>query len=243
MGFILGAIKIIFVLGFLVFIHEGGHFLVARACKVKVKEFSIGFGPIIFSKKGEFTKYSLRLIPFGGFVDMVGEAERKDEEGSFSNASVWKRILIVAAGAIVNIVFALILFFILMLIIKYNFGEALNQTGEFLISVFESLIELFKGNVSINDMAGPIGISEIIVKTDTIYNFIYLISLISISLGVTNLLPIPALDGGRIILLLIEAIRKKPLKEEIETNIQMIGFLLIITLAVIISFNDIIRIF
>ena len=72
MSFILGALKIIFVLGFLVFIHEGGHFLVARACKVNVKEFSIGFGPTIFSKKGKFTKYSIRLIPFGGFVDMVG---------------------------------------------------------------------------------------------------------------------------------------------------------------------------
>ena len=243
MGFILGTIKIIFVLGFLVFIHEGGHFLVARACEVKVKEFAIGFGPIIFSRKGEFTKYSVRLIPFGGFVDMVGENERKDEEGSFSNALVWKRILIVAAGAIVNIVFALIVFFLLILITKNNFSEALNQTGRFFISVIESLIELFKGNVSLNEMAGPIGISEIIVKTDTVYNFIYLISLISISLGVTNLLPIPALDGGRIFLLIIEAIRKKPLKEDFENKIQMIGFLLIITLAIIISFNDIIRIF
>ena len=243
MSFILGALKIVFVLGFLVFIHEGGHFLVARACKVNVKEFSIGFGPTIFSKKGNFTKYSIRLIPFGGFVDMVGEAERKDEEGSFSKASVWNRILIVAAGAIVNIIFALILFFILALITKNNFSEALNKTGRFFVSVIESLVELFRGNVSLNQMAGPIGISEIIVKTDTIYNFIYLISLISISLGVTNLLPIPALDGGRILILILEAIRRKPLKEEIETKIQMMGFLLIITLAIIISFNDIIRIF
>ena len=71
MSFIVGTIKIIIVLGFLVFIHEGGHFLVARACKIKVKEFAIGFGPKIYSKKTANTEYSLRLIPFGGFVDLL----------------------------------------------------------------------------------------------------------------------------------------------------------------------------
>lgn len=64
MSFLLGAIKIIFLLGFLIIIHEGGHFLVAKACKVKVREFSIGFGPKLFSKQGKETKYTLRLIPF-----------------------------------------------------------------------------------------------------------------------------------------------------------------------------------
>lgn len=67
----ISALKVIFLLGFLVFIHEGGHFLVAKLCKVKVKEFSLGFGPKIFSKQGPETKYSLRAIPLGGFVDML----------------------------------------------------------------------------------------------------------------------------------------------------------------------------
>ena len=61
--FIISALKIIFLLGFLIFIHEGGHFLVAKACKVKVNEFAIGFGPTIWSKYGKETKYALRLIP------------------------------------------------------------------------------------------------------------------------------------------------------------------------------------
>ena len=74
-SFILSAIKIIFLLGFLIFIHELGHFTVAKLCKVKVNEFAIGFGPAIWKKQGKQTKYALRLIPLGGFVSMEGEEE------------------------------------------------------------------------------------------------------------------------------------------------------------------------
>ena len=114
MSFFINAIKIIFLLGFLVLIHESGHFFIAKKCKVKVKEFSIGFGPKLFSKKGKETIYSVRAVPLGGYVDMLGEAERRDEEGSFSNASILKRIFIVAAGGIVNIVFGILVYFILV---------------------------------------------------------------------------------------------------------------------------------
>lgn len=102
---------------------------------------------------------------------------------------------------------------------------------------------MFIGNISVKQLSGPIGISEYIVKTDTVYNFVYMISLISLSLGITNLLPIPALDGGRIFLLIIEAIRRKPLEEELEMKIQTVGFLLIIGLSIYVSLNDILRIF
>ena len=93
----INTIKIIFLLGFLVFIHEGGHFLVAKLCKVKVNEFAIGFGPTIWKKQGKVTKYAIRLIPLGGFVSMEGEEERSENEGSFSKASIPKRIAIVVA--------------------------------------------------------------------------------------------------------------------------------------------------
>ena len=106
LSFIVSALKIIILLGFLIFIHEGGHFLVAKLCKVKVNEFAIGFGPTIWRKQGKETKYALRLIPLGGFVSMEGEEERSDEEGSFSKASIPKRLAIVLAGPIVNIIFA-----------------------------------------------------------------------------------------------------------------------------------------
>lgn len=121
----------------------------------------------------------------------------------------------------------------------YAFWETVN----FVESMFDSIIMLFTGNVKLEQMTGPIGISEIVVKSSGIYNFVYLLCLISLSLGVTNLLPIPALDGGRIVLLIIEGIRGKALKEEIELGIQSVGFLLLILLSLYVSYKDILRIF
>lgn len=129
-GFLITALKIIFVLGFLILIHEGGHFLVARLCKVTVNEFSIGFGPVILKKQGKQTKYTLRLIPLGGFVNLEGEEERSEKEGSFSKASILKRIAIVAAGGLVNIVFALIVYFVLMASIGNNTSLVVDSTME-----------------------------------------------------------------------------------------------------------------
>lgn len=335
MTFLINTFKVVFLLGFLIFIHEGGHFLAAKFFKVKVEEFSIGFGPKIFTKKGKETKYSISLIPFGGYVRMLGENERNKGKGSFSEEKVSHRIIIVAAGAAVNIIFAIVVFFILSFFSKYNISttitgklpeaeanltqieigdkilkindkkirlksdvsEALyNSKGEevsvivkrkgekikleikpteysenlyvlgvqmalagssiseksyyafwetidFVESMFDSIRMLFTGNIKLEQMTGPIGISEIVVKSSGIYNFIYLLCLISLSLGVTNLLPIPALDGGVILLLIIEGIRGKALKEEIEIGIQSIGFLLLVLLSLYVSYKDILRIF
>ena len=127
MNFIIGALKIIFLLGFLVLIHEGGHFLVAKLCKIYVKEFSIGFGPKIISWQGKETKYSIRCIFFGGYVDMLGETERNESEKAFNNASIPKRLAIVAAGAIVNIIFGLVVFFILICIAKHDLFFSLKH--------------------------------------------------------------------------------------------------------------------
>ncbi len=416
LGFILAVIKIIVLLGFLIFIHELGHFLVAKLCKVKVNEFAIGFGPLIWKKQGKETKYALRLLPLGGFVSMEGEEEKSEDSRSFSKASIPKRIAICSAGAIVNIIFGLIVYFILMAItlgpyvtnevdttlndfvaqkiglqngdkvieldgdkiksqsdinktlanqngeeinikidrngeiIEYNIEptevsskytgiylddeckivtvekgspaeeqgiksndkliainnepinedtqkvvkifntEGLNtmlltvkrgneevkieltpdyipnyylgatfkkaqdnfinrcinsgiQTTDFMFSIVDNLKQLFTGNVGVDQMMGPVGISETVAKTEDIEDFVYLLALISLSLGVTNLLPIPALDGGKILILLIEAIRRKPLKEKTEINIQLIGFSILIALAIFVTYNDILRIF
>lgn len=412
-------LKIVFILGILVFIHEGGHFLVAKLCKIKVIEFAIGFGPTIWKKQGKETKYALRLIPLGGFVNMVGEEERSDEEGSFSKASIPKRIAVVAAGGLVNIVFALIVYFVLMSSVgnnvapiidypmensgsqiaglqsgdkiiklnnenihykkdldnvlakcngenltvvierdgeqktysfepkeeKYNYtgisispsekentkiaaissnspadkqglevndiilkvngvdvknnaqemiqqinkvqGEKITftierkgeikeitvmpdihtdyylgvylqkaennfanniyyafwETGDFAFSIVDNLKLLFTGNVSIDQMMGPVGIGEVVAQTNGFADFIYILALVSISLGFTNLLPFPPLDGGKIVILLIEAIRRKPLKEKTEVTIQMLGFILLIGLSIYVTYNDILRIF
>ena len=266
---------------------------------------------------------------------MLGENEKSEENGSFSNAKLSHRIVVVAAGAIVNIIFAIIVFFFLSVFSGYNLstivseiipeakenaaqfeigdkilevdnqkirlksdiaealqnsdGTVLNviverngkelelmitpteysenyyilgiqvatvnatiadkiyyafwETINFVESMFNSLKLLITGNIKLEQMTGPIGISEIVVKSSGIYNFIYLLCLISLSLGVTNLLPIPALDGGRIMLLIVEGIRGKALKEELELGIQSAGFLLLILLSLYVSYKDILRIF
>ena len=110
------------------FIHESGHFLVAKLCKVKVNEFAIGFGPTIWKKQGKETKYALRLIPLGGFVSMEGEEERSEKEGSFSKASIPKRIAIVLAGGVVNIIFALIVYFTLTAFTGNNISNIVDST-------------------------------------------------------------------------------------------------------------------
>lgn len=334
MAVLLGFLKIIFLIGFLIFIHEGGHFLAAKFCKVKVEQFCIGFGPKIFTKKGKETQYSLALIPLGGFVEMAGEYGKTEEPRAFSKAKLWQRILIVIAGPMVNIVFALIVFFGLgwftgdvptnivdkpvagienvspniisgdeicaingmkvnrrndmakalskvneneevtvsiirngenievkakpinyhgMLIMGYELKTVSDtntkdklyytfwETYDFGMSVFHNLKLLFTGAVGLDDMAGPIGISQVVATSEGVNDFIYLLCLISLSLGVMNLLPIPALDGGRLLLLIIEGIRGKALKEELEAALSSAGFILLILLSIIIACNDLMR--
>ena len=148
-SFIINAIKIIFLLGFLILIHEGGHFLVARLCKVKVNEFAIGFGKKIWQKKGKETQYTIRMIPLGGFCSMEGEDEESDSEGSFSKASVWKRMTIVLAGAGVNILFGILVYFILVSTVGLQFIDSAKDTifnrifyagkatGEFILTILD----------------------------------------------------------------------------------------------------------
>lgn len=244
------AIKIIFLLGFLVFIHEFGHYTVAKLCKIKVNEFSLGFGPKLFEKtKGE-TKYQLRAIPLGGFVRLEGEEEDSDSDRAFNKASIPKRIAVLLAGGLVNIVFGIIAFTILitvryMIVKNSGFFEAVGygfqSCGDLIAELARGIASLFTGKVSLNEMTGPVGISSMVSKTNSITEFIYLLSIISISLGVTNLLPFVPLDGGKVVLLIIEAIRKKPLKQETELKIQTAGFVILIMFSVVVTFHDIMR--
>ena len=252
---IINAIKIIFLLGFLVLIHEGGHFIVAKLCKVKVNEFSIGFGKSIWKKQGKETLYSLRMIPLGGFVQMEGESEESEDSRAFTNVSIPKRIAIVSAGAIVNILFGILAYFLLVSTVGLQFADPakdtiLNRiyyarinTGEFIVSIFDSVKSIFTSGIAVEQMTGPVGISQIVVQATGFANYIYILAVISVSLGITNLLPIPALDGGKIVLLIIEAIRRKKITVEAEAKITLIGFSLLIALSLYVTYNDVIRIF
>ncbi len=95
---IINILKIAFLLGFLVFIHELGHFLVAKLFRVKIKQFALGFGPTILKKQGKETSYELKAIPLGGFVNMLGEEEAVEDERAYNKKSKWQRALILLAG-------------------------------------------------------------------------------------------------------------------------------------------------
>lgn len=123
--------------------------------------------------------------------------------------------------------------------ITYGFWD----TIKFSTSIIENLKELFTGKVGADQLTGPIGISDMVAKTNGTKEFIYLLALISLSLGVTNLLPFPPLDGGKVVIYIIEAIRRKPMKENIEIGIQMVGFALLIALSIYVAYNDVLRIF
>ena len=242
-GFLVNAIKIIILLGFLVFIHEGGHFLVAKLFKIRVNEFAIGFGPTVITKEKGETKYALRLIPLGGFVSMEGEEEYSDKEGSFSKASIPRKIAIVVAGGLVNIIFGILIYYIISSIAFSSMYIGISDTKDFILSIFESIKLLFTGNISVNQMTGIVGISDIVVSTNGIMQYLYIMALISASLGITNLLPFPPLDGGKIVIYIIEWIRRKPMKEKTELKLQTIGFYILIALSIYVTYNDITRIF
>ncbi len=123
--------------------------------------------------------------------------------------------------------------------IYYGFWD----TTEFSLSIVDNLKMMFSGKVSADQLMGPVGISQVVSKTQGVIEFVYMLALISLSLGVTNLLPFPPLDGGKILILIIEWIRRKPIKENTEIAIQMAGFCLLIGLSIYVTYNDILRIF
>ena len=238
---ILGIIKIAFLLSFLIFIHELGHFLVAKLFKVKIKQFAIGFGPTIWKKQGKETSYELKLIPMGGFVNMLGEEEPVEDERAYNKKTIPQKIAILLAGGTVNIIFGLLVC-IIIASSRWGLKNGIRFTGDFLGATFQGIGELFTGRIKADQLVGVVGISDMVVETNDLRDFIYLMAVISVSLGITNLLPFPPLDGGKIFLLLIEAVRKKPLKQKTEIGIQMVGFVLLIGLSVFVTYNDIVRI-
>ena len=110
------------------------------------------------------------------------------------------------------------------------------------MSIIDNLKLLFSGRVSTNQLMGPIGISTMVADTNGFVEFIYLLALISLSLGVTNLIPIPPLDGWKVVVYLIEAIRRKPMNEKVQMQIEALGFAFIIVLSIYVAYNDILRI-
>ena len=335
----------IFLFGVIIAIHEFGHFSFAKLFDVQVNEFSLGMGPKLIKKKKGETTYSLRLLPIGGFVSMEGEDEDSDNPRAFNNKPAWQRLIIVAAGAILNLILGVVVVGICLScgdlvgtrqihsfmensvsdksglmpgdeIIKINnthvyssqgvsfnmvrdtdnklditvirdgervlvedvefkqfeyegrmyvqqdfyiVGEEPNPLNVIKNAVLDSasivqmvrlsLVDMVTGKYGMKDVSGPIGtISAIAESTaqptefkDKILTALNFLSMITINVGMFNLLPLPALDGGRLFFILIEMIRRKPIPAKKEGIVHTVGLVLLLIFMAIVSVNDVIK--
>lgn len=358
----------IIILGVLIFVHELGHFLVAKKSGIRVDEFAIGFPPKIFSITRGGTKYALNLIPFGGYVKIFGEnpdEESVDPEATDSivNKSKWTQAAVLVAGVLFNTIFAWLLISVSLMSgfpsvvtetttgkvtnahvvftsvlpespaedsglkigdaiisistpegeaiegdfsvtdaqqfiglngessldikvlrgeeeqvvtvvpeegllegrkaigvsmdmigqIKLGFFSAFYEgflmTGQFIkdiaVGLFLFLSQIVTGNANFGDVAGPVGIVSLVGDASE-FGFVYLLgftAFISLNLAVLNLLPFPALDGGRLLFILIEAVTRKPIKPKTANMVNGIGFAILILLMIVVTISDVIRLF
>jgi regulator of sigma E protease len=363
----MSVIILIIILGILIFVHELGHFIIAKKSGIRVDEFAIGFPPKLWSWTKGGTKYALNLIPFGGYVKIFGESA--DEESldpnrpdSLLNKSRWTQASVLVGGVLFNIIFAYILFVIVLMagfpttvtdsnrhnivnsnvvvtnifpgspaeisgieagdkILEISTSDQVLQSKDITISSIQNIISTGKGDVTVNlqrngenrdvvlipvqgiigdkpaigismdrigqlqlpffsaigsayfmtgqmmrditlgltgligqaisgngsldNVAGPVGIVGL-VDSATNFGITYLLgftAFISINLAILNILPLPALDGGRLVIVLIEGVTKRQIKPELVNNINAIGFLLLILLMIVITINDVLRLF
>ncbi|WP_133627684.1 RIP metalloprotease RseP [Fonticella tunisiensis] len=323
----------LFVFGLLIASHELGHFIVAKLSGVKVLEFSLGMGPKFVGFRRNETDYSIRILPIGGYVKMLGEEGESSDPRAFCNQSPWKRMPIIVAGAFMNFLIAIILFSIsftntgfekpvvsevqpnspaynagikendkilkvddkkistwpeFVMYVQENGNRPLNiwvdrngnitsfkvnpmldkesgkykigiygtlvESGNFLESLKQSLIETtssiklmwewlgraFTGKASLKDVGGPVAIVQMSGQAARlgISTLLYFAGFLSINLGVINLLPFPALDGGWVIILLIEGITGRKIDENKIGFVNMIGFTLLMILAAVVIVKD-----
>ena len=343
-------IAAIFIFGVLIAVHELGHFLAAKACGVRVNEFSIGMGPALFHRQKGETEYAIRILPIGGYCAMDGEDEESDDPRSLTRQSLWKKLLIFAAGALMNFLAGFLLILILysgtstfsttqvagfapefdqtasalqtgdvlwsingervylfsdidlllnlgggqeaqLVVVRdgekvdlgkvslpyqtytgtnghayngygiYVVGEASNvlrvvkyswlNAVDFVRLVRLSLQMLLTGGASIQDLSGPVGIVSTITQVGkesetvaiAVQNIVYFAALIAVNLAVMNLLPLPALDGGKIFFLLLDAVTlalfKRKIPDKYENYVHTAGFLLLMGLMLVVTFTDI----
>lgn len=348
----------IILLGLLIFVHELGHFLVAKLFGVKVLKFSLGFGPKIFGKQFGDTEYLVSALPLGGYVKMLGEqitdeVESADQARSFAHKPTWQRFLIVASGPCFNLLFAVLVFFLiftfnglphakdgttigqvtagspgetaglkdgdvilaingqettkweevseriqnsggtpvaltikrdneilqltgqptvqesknifgetvgtrLMLGIsrteevdyeKVSIGQAfmagLSQTWAFIYLTVMGLIKIIQRIVPASEIGGPILIAQLTGQQLSAgwINLAHFMGLLSVNLGVLNLLPIPVLDGGHLVFFSVEAILRKPLSMRTKELWQQLGLFILASLMIFVFYNDLMRIF
>ena len=165
MGFLINTLASVFVFSLVIFIHELGHFIVAKKNGIRVNEFSIGMGPKLFSRTKGDTAYSIRALPIGGFVAMEGEDEESDAEDSFSNAPVTSRIAVVVAGAVMNI----LLGFVVLLFLISQQSVITTRT----VSQFHEGAMTQQTGLQLNDEIIAVNGRRCYIANDIIYEFTY----------------------------------------------------------------------
>lgn len=315
----------------LIFVHELGHFMMAKAVGIRVNEFALGMGPAIISfKKGE-TEYSLRALPIGGYCKMEGEDEESNDQAAFNNKPFWAKALVVVAGSSMNLILTILILagvFLFMgmpsntvsqlvpgnpaevagilpgdklvkiagweieswedvttaigksqgdtieitvardgTTITYATTVASDEDGRRIIGILpayekhagQALVmgakstvdmggkmvgvirQLFTGEVSTKELTGPVGIVYMVgdmAKEGFLY-VAHLTALISLNLAIVNMLPFPALDGGRLLFMVIRVFTGKTISDETEGKIHMIGIMLLFGLMIYITFQDV----
>lgn len=342
----MGIILAILIFSFIVFFHELGHFTLAKKNGIDVSEFSIGMGPVLFSKEYKGTKYCIKLLPIGGSCMMGEDEEATDSQGNFNNKSVLARVSVIAAGPVFNFILAFVFAVILVFMVGYDrpaaagvsegypaeeagmeAGDVIVKMGNKKINVFReistynqfhqgedvdvtyvrdgkehtvsltpkynaeadyyllgidrganekatigkalqygvyevkywicttlsSLKMLVTGQIGFDQLSGPVGIVDVVDSTyqesknygvtAVFANLMNIAILLSANLGVMNLLPLPALDGGRLVFLAVEGVRRKRIAPEKEGYVHFIGIVLLMLLMVVVMFNDIKRVF
>ncbi len=327
---IIGIIASIIMFMLLIIIHEAGHFIASKICGVRVEEFSIGMGPLIFNKKKGETQYSLRAVPIGGYCKLESEDEDSDSPRAFTNAKWWKKVIILGAGAFNNILLCLIALFLLFMycgflspvIAKVAPGstadlaglkakdeivavdgkyyeewydvlyaindsdgdieityvrdgdelttsvqpiyneevdrkligitasvnhspvlaatECVNTCGEYLSTLFDWFIGIFKGQAKADDVVGVVGMVSMASEQaqEGWENLVFFMSIISLNLGVVNMLPFPALDGGRIVFVILRLITKNKIGQKAEFYVNSAGMILLIAFMILLIFRD-----
>ncbi|HEY3275685.1 MAG TPA: site-2 protease family protein [Syntrophorhabdaceae bacterium] len=233
-----------------VLVHELGHFIAARRSGIKVYEFSIGFpfSPRLFTLfRHRETEFTLRLLPLGGFVSFSRD-DVTDDAKALLETSHAKRVLIMSAGSLFNIAFALILFIPLFMAGKHlGFLDAVSLSfrtfWEALAGTVMFLVNMVSGHGALGGVSGPIGIAAMAGKAATrgMINLLYFTGVLSLSLGIMNLIPFPALDGGQLAMVFGEWIRKKPFSPRTYQVTTLAGLALFALLTAIISIKDIMR--
>ncbi len=259
MNIIITILAVILFFVILIVPHELGHFMTAKLLGVKVNEFAFGMGPAVFQKQGKETLYSVRIFPVGGYCALEGENEDTGDPRAFNSKPGWVKILILVSGVLMNVLTAFMIMLVMMIavrlahpeywpegmeaaeVILISFRDAASTVGRMAFLIADSFGQLFSGGATIDDLSGPVGIVNAVNESagQGVLNYLVFTAIMCVNLAVVNILPLPALDGGRILFVIIRKITGKMISDEMEARVHMIGMALLLALIVTITFKDV----